>query len=80
MRRRAFTSKLGIPCVKPPWGLLTAVDMQRGNIKWQIPLGNAPYVGVNVGMPNIGGPIITAGGYKGDSKRGDHVVAYALPR
>jgi quinoprotein glucose dehydrogenase len=133
MRRRAFTSKLGIPCVKPPWGLLTAVDMQHGNIKWQIPLGNAPYVGLNVGMPNIGGPIITAGGlifiaaslddrlrafdidtgkvlwevklpaggqatpmtysvggrqylviaaggYKGDSKRGDYVVAYALPR
>jgi quinoprotein glucose dehydrogenase len=36
MRRTSFTSSLGIPCVKPPWGQLTAVDMTRGTIKWQI--------------------------------------------
>ncbi|HEY2780631.1 MAG TPA: pyrroloquinoline quinone-dependent dehydrogenase [Steroidobacteraceae bacterium] len=62
MRRKAFLSSFGIPCVKPPWGTLAAVDMQRGVIKWQIPLGDAPVVHLNLGMPNIGGPIATAGG------------------
>ena len=133
MRRTAFKSGLGIPCVKPPWGTLTGVDMQHGTIKWQIPLGDTPGIHMNVGMPVIGGPIVTAsglvfiaaslddrfrafdtetgkmlwevklpaggqatpmtysaggrqylviaaGGYKGDSTRGDYLVAYALPR
>jgi quinoprotein glucose dehydrogenase len=133
MRRKVFRSALGIPCVKPPWGTLSAVDMQHGTIKWQIPLGDAPYVHLNIGMPAIGGPIVTAGGlvfvaaslddrfrafdtesgkllwetklpaggqatpmtyvmggrqfvviaaggYKGDSTRGDYLIAFALPR
>ena len=62
MRRRTFMSSLGIPCVKPPWGKLTAVDMVHGTIKWQIPLGNTPFIHMNLGMPNLGGPVITAGG------------------
>jgi quinoprotein glucose dehydrogenase len=62
MRRAAFKSALGIPCVKPPWGMLTAVDMEHGSIKWQVPLGDAPYLRLNIGMPGIGGPIVTASG------------------
>jgi len=62
MRRTAFMSKLGIPCVKPPWGMLTAVDMEHGTIKWQVPLGDAPFIHLNIGMPAIGGPIVTASG------------------
>jgi quinoprotein glucose dehydrogenase len=62
MRRKAFLSRFGIPCVKPPWGMLSAVDMQRGVIKWQIPLGDTPMIHLNLGMPGIGGPIVTAGG------------------
>jgi quinoprotein glucose dehydrogenase len=62
MRRRTFMSGLGIPCVKPPWGTLAAVDMVRGTIKWQVPLGVAPLVHLDVGMPGLGGPIITASG------------------
>jgi quinoprotein glucose dehydrogenase len=62
MRRTAFKSDLGIPCVKPPWGTLTAVDMQHGTIKWQIPLGDTPYIHVNLGLPGLGGPIVSAGG------------------
>lgn len=62
MRRRTFMSSLGIPCVKPPWGTLTAVDMVHGTIKWQVPLGDAPLVHLNLGMPNLGGPVITASG------------------
>jgi len=62
MRRTAFESDLGIPCVKPPWGTLAAVDMARGTIKWQIPLGVTPFVHMNLGLPGLGGPIVTAGG------------------
>lgn len=62
MRRKAFMSPLGMPCVKPPWGQLTAVDMANGTIKWQIPLGQVPVLGKMLGMPGIGGPIVTASG------------------
>ena len=62
MRRRAFLSSLGIPCVKPPWGTLAAVDMVHGTIKWQVPLGEAPLVHLDLGMPGLGGPVTTASG------------------
>jgi quinoprotein glucose dehydrogenase len=62
MRRKVFRSPLGVPCVKPPWGTLTAVDMEHGTIKWQIPLGDTPFIHMNVGMPALGGPIVTASG------------------
>lgn len=62
MRRRTFMSSLGIPCVKPPWGTLAAVDMVHGTIKWQVPLGNTPLLHLNLGMPGLGGPIITRSG------------------
>jgi len=62
MRRKLFQSSLGVPCVKPPWGTLTAVDMEHATIKWQIPLGVTPYIHMNLGMPPLGGPIVTGGG------------------
>ena len=62
LRRRTFMSSLGIPCVKPPWGTLTAVDMVHGTIKWQVPIGNTPFIHLNLGMPGLGGPIITRSG------------------
>ena len=62
MRRRSFMSPLDIPCVKPPWGQLAAVDMREGRIKWQVPLGDTPFIHFNLGMPNLGGPILTASG------------------
>jgi len=62
MRRKALLSPLHIPCVKPPWGQLAAVDMESGKIKWQVPFGNALLNHWNLGVPNMGGPIVTAGG------------------
>jgi quinoprotein glucose dehydrogenase len=48
----------------PPWGLLTAVDLDKGAIRWQLPLGSfAPgNPAVPPGTVSLGGPIVTAGG------------------
>ncbi|MGB5344577.1 MAG: pyrroloquinoline quinone-dependent dehydrogenase [Woeseia sp.] len=68
MRRSTFVSGLDIPCVKPPWGELTAVDMQTGRIAWQRKVGTlqdvapGPVPNLELGMPGMGGPIVTAGG------------------
>jgi quinoprotein glucose dehydrogenase len=62
MRRKAFMSSLGTPCVKPPWGELSAIDMRTGKRLWRVPLGNAVANHWNLGVPGLGGPIITASG------------------
>ena len=53
-----------LPCSPPPWGTLAAVDMARGTIRWQVPLGSlAPSKPmVPLGALSLGGPIVTAGG------------------
>jgi quinoprotein glucose dehydrogenase len=54
------------PCNQPPWGELTAVNANTGDIIWRVPLGSYPELerkGIKAtGAPNIGGPIVTAGG------------------
>ena len=61
-----FMSSLGLPCTPPPWGMLSAIDMDSGKLVWQMPLGQIKKVGINSpaawGSPNIGGPMVTAGG------------------
>jgi quinoprotein glucose dehydrogenase len=56
-----------LPCCPPPWGMLTAVDMVAGKIRWQVPLGSMQNFGgshspVPAGSISLGGPIVTAGG------------------
>ncbi len=69
MRREVIASPLGLPCNPPPWGMLHAVDMTSGKIKWEVPLGTTEdlawgtaWLLGNIGVPNNGGPIATAGG------------------
>lgn len=67
----SFLSPLGVPCQEPPYGTLTAVDLNTQTIAWQVPLGtvedNGPFgikmgVPMPVGMPSVGGPVSTASG------------------
>lgn len=67
MSRRALLSPHGLPCNPPPWGSLVAVDLADGTIRWNVPLGTTEEMAANPsaifrGTPNLGGPIITAGG------------------
>ena len=67
MRREPLLSPWGLPCTAPPWGTLASVDLRRHRIIWQVPLGSTAgltpwFVPTrNFGMPNMGGPIATAG-------------------
>lgn len=56
---------LGMPCQQPPWGLLTAVDVNTGEFAWRVPLGiteSLPPEKQKTGRPGNGGSIATAGG------------------
>ncbi len=50
------------PCQKAPWGTLNAVDANKGEIVWRVPLGGMSELKEKTGTPNLGGSIVTAGG------------------
>ncbi len=64
MFRTFLRSDRGLPCLPPPWGQLTALDLNTGKIRWQVPLGTFDPAHTNVpqGALSLGGPIVTAGG------------------
>lgn len=54
-----------LPCHRPPWASLMAVDAATGEFAWRVPLGvddRLPEGRQHVGSPGYGGPIVTAGG------------------
>ena len=71
LRLRQGGGPQGLPLFKPPWGRVTAIDLNRGEIAWQVPNGDAPeYVknhpaleGIDVGRtgrPDRGGVLVTS--------------------
>jgi quinoprotein glucose dehydrogenase len=56
----------GYPPITPPWGTLSALDLNAGTMRWQKPLGEYPELVAqglkDTGSDNYGGPVVTAGG------------------
>lgn len=142
--RQRFLSAVGIPCQKPPFGTMSAIDLKTRKLVWQVPVGTVQDTGplgirmhlpIPIGMPTLGaslatqsgllffagtqdfylrafdtgngneiwkarlpvgsqsGPmtyvspktgrqyiLLTAGGARQSTDRGDYVIAYALPK
>ncbi|MBK7869328.1 MAG: PQQ-binding-like beta-propeller repeat protein [Saprospiraceae bacterium] len=63
---KRFKTPEGYPAIKPPWGTLTAINLNNGEFAWQIPFGEHLEL-VAKGLPptgceNYGGAVVTAGG------------------
>ena len=63
---RRWLDKEGYPAIKPPWGTLNAVNLNTGELKWKVPLGEYAELTARgiapTGTENYGGPVVTAGG------------------
>ncbi|HEY9559800.1 MAG TPA: c-type cytochrome [Anseongella sp.] len=61
-----FLTKDGYPAIAPPWGTLSAINLNTGELVWKIPFGEYEELskkGIPVtGRENYGGPVVTAGG------------------
>jgi len=62
-----FTSPLGIPCQAPPWGYVAGADLRTGKIAWKHRNGTVRDLSpiplpLRMGVPNLGGPVMTGGG------------------
>jgi len=71
MATEMWVSPLGVPCLEPPFGTITAIDMNTRKIAWQVPAGTAEELGplgirtglpMPMGLPTYAGTSATAGG------------------
>jgi quinoprotein glucose dehydrogenase len=60
-----FLTKESYPGVKPPWGHLSAIDLNTGEVLWKQTIGDYPELkakGIHAGSENFGAPVVTRGG------------------
>ena len=66
-----FLSLIDVPCISPPWGLITLVDLKARQKVWERPLGTGEDSGpwgissgipIEMGVPNLGGSVVTKSG------------------
>lgn len=60
-----FLTREGYPAVMPPWGTLTAINLNNGKVVWKVTLGDYAEFkakGMHTGTENYGGSVVTAGG------------------
>jgi quinoprotein glucose dehydrogenase len=78
-----FLSPLVAPCTQPPYGLISAVDLNTRKLLWQEPFGTARDSGplllstglpIPIGVPNIGGAVITASGLAFIGATQEHMI------
>jgi quinoprotein glucose dehydrogenase len=67
VQRELLLSPLGLPCNKPPWGTIVAIEIATGEVKWEVPLGSMSDLtqladATEWGSIALGGPLITASG------------------
>jgi quinoprotein glucose dehydrogenase len=78
-----FLSPLVAPCTQPPYGLVSAVDLNSGKLLWQKPFGTARDSGplllplglpIPMGVPNIGGAVVTGSGLAFIGATQEHMI------
>jgi quinoprotein glucose dehydrogenase len=78
-----FLSPLVVPCTQPPYGLISAVDLNTRKLLWQKPFGTARDSGpmllstglpIPMGVPNIGGAVVTASGISFIGATQEHMI------
>ena len=82
MRRRFLRAPSGAPCTPPSWGALVAIDLATGAKRWDVPLGDpatlrpelATVSKTPLGLPNLGGAIVTASGITFVAASFDHFL------
>ncbi|MFM9949642.1 MAG: PQQ-binding-like beta-propeller repeat protein [Saprospiraceae bacterium] len=61
-----FLDSKGLPGIAPPWGTLNAIDLNTGEYRWKITLGDTDSLKQKghppTGCENYGGPVVTASG------------------
>ncbi|WP_419826702.1 hypothetical protein [Sphingomonas sp.] len=66
-----FMSPLSVPCRQPPFGMISAIDLQSRKVVWTRPFGTsldsgpkayASRLPLPMGVPNVGGSVMTRGG------------------
>lgn len=78
-----WLNALGVPCSQPPWGSITAIDLNSRRVLWDVPLGTGEDSGplgipsrlpITMGVPSLSGTVTTRGGLAFISGTADQYV------